>query len=249
VAEFDEKRRFYGEAHPVFQEQYLGKWVFYSGTVYGHDFDPARNIRDAFTIPPEWRRIRGIDFGYRDPFVCLWFAVAEDSLEHHTQKGELILYREYYQAGRAMAEHAEIIKRLTGDEKVLYTVADESEAQSIVDLRRFGVPAFPSNRDRRAGRLLVGNAFRSGKLTLLRGACPKTVSELAFYRWDRDRDKEGAKELTIGDDHAMDAMRYAVMSRPQPRTLVNRTPKGSFAYEMQLQKLERDRAVWPTMVR
>ena len=249
VKEFDEKRRFYGEAHPVFQEQYLGRWTFYSGTVYGHDFDPARNIREPFLIPPEWRRIRGIDFGYRDPFVCLWFAVAEDSLEHKTQKGELILYREYYQQGRAMAEHAEILRGLSKDERILYTVADSSEAQSIADLRRLGVPAFESNRDRRAGRLLVGDAFRTGRLTLVRGACPNTIRELSFYRWDKDRDKEGAKELTVGDDHAMDAMRYAVMSRPQPRTLLARTPKGSFAYEMQIQKMERERAVWPTMAR
>ena len=239
--EFEEKRAFYGESHPVFQEQYLGRWTFFSGVVYGHDFDVARNVMEPLPegIPREWRRIRAIDFGYRDPFVCLWFAVTPD--------GSLILYREYYQPQRNMDAHARAIRDLTGDEPVLYTVADSSEPQAIADLRRLGVPAIEAKRDRRAGRMLVGDYLRSGRLRFVRGACPETLRELNFYRWDVDKNKEGAKEATVGDDHAMDAMRYAIMSRPAPRMARIVEPRNTFRAVMRQRTRERVMGAWMPM--
>ena len=245
MEEFESKRAYYGADHPAFREQYLGEWTFYEGTVYGHDFEASRNLIDPFEIPREWRRIRSIDFGYRDPFCCLWFAVAEDSQRLQTGKGDLLLYREYYHPQRAMAQHAQAIRELSKDEQILYTVADSSEQQSIEDLRRLGVPAIDANRDRRAGRMLVGDYFRDGRLKFFRGTCPNTVRELQFYRWDRDKDKEGAKELTVGNDHAMDALRYAIMSRPAPRAPRYRSSVGTFGHEMLQRQLERDRGIWP----
>lgn len=230
--ELERARQMYGNAHPVFREQYLGEWVFYSGTVYGHDFVVERTVIEPFTIPLEWRRIRSIDFGYRDPFVCLWFAIAEASERLGTRLGDLILYREYYHKQRAMAEHAEAIRKLSEGERILYTIADSAEQQSIADLRLLGVPALDAKKDRRAGRMLVGDYFRDGRLKFFKGACRETLRELNHYRWDSDKDKEGAKELTMGDDHAMDALRYAVMSRPQPRKAPWRATKGTFEYEV-----------------
>ena len=241
IEEFESKKAFYGEQHPVFQEQYLGKWTFYSGVVYGHDFDITRNVIDLPPegIPAEWRRIRSIDFGYRDPFVCLWAALTPD--------GEIWIYREHYQTQRAMAEHASVIRQRSEGEDILYTVADSSEPQSIADLRRLGVSALEANRDRRAGRMLVGDYLRSGRLKFVRGAVPELMREIAWYRWDKDKDKEGAKEATIGDDHAMDALRYLIMSRPRPATQPFRIPRHSFAGEMRQKYLERARASWPTL--
>jgi hypothetical protein len=73
------------------------------------------------------------------------------------------------------------------------------------------------------------------------------MRELAWYRWDRDKDKEGAKEATVGDDHAMDALRYLIMSRPRGTTKPFVVPRNSFAYEMQRKSLERARKAWPTL--
>ena len=94
--------------------------------------------------------------------------------------------------------------------------------------------------------MLVGDAFRAGNLKLFRGACPETLRELSFYRWDTDKDKEGAKELTLGDDHCMDALRYAIMSRPAPHSRIFATPPDSFAAEMRKRLRERQRLAWPT---
>ena len=234
--ELEEKRAQYGEDHPVFQEQYLGQWAFHSGRVYGHDFDATRNLIDPFEIPKDWRRIRAIDFGYRDPFVCLWFAIPPS--------GGLVGYREYYHPERNMAHHAQAIRELSKDEQILYTVADSSEPQAIADLRRLGVPAIPAKRDRRAGRMLVGDGLRSGALRFFRHAVPNLVHEIHWYAWDVDKNKEGAKEATVGDDHAMDALRYAVMSRPVPAARHVRPPANTFDAVMRQRRQERLAGAW-----
>lgn len=235
--EFEAKKAQYGETHPVFREQYLGHWTFQEGVVYGADYDKGRNIIEPFDIPREWRRIRAIDFGYRDPFVCLWFAISPD--------GGLICYREYYTKERAMAHHAQAIRELTGDEHVLYTVADSSEPQAIADLRRLGVPAIEAKRDRRAGRMLVGDYLRDGRLTFFRNKTPNLIKEINWYRWDVDKNKEGAKEATVGDDHAMDAMRYACMSRPAPAPKRIKEPSNTFRATMRQRTRDRQMGAWP----
>ena len=236
----------------MFREQYLGQWTFASGTVYGHDFDPETNVLDLDAalaargldptagLPAEWPRIRAIDFGYRDPFVCLWFAISPDS--------ELWCYREYYHPGRSMAHHAQAIRELSQGEHILYTVADSSEPQSIADLRRLGVPAIEAKRDRRAGRMLVGDYLRDGRLRFVRGQCPQTIREINFYRWDVDKNKEGAKEATIGDDHAMDAMRYAIMSRPTPAQGRILKPTNTFDAAVARRRRQSQAEQWPLMV-
>ena len=210
--------------------------MFYTGTVFGPSFDPTRNLIDAYEIPADTRRIRAIDFGYRDPFVCKWYALTGD--------GGLDCYREYYVAGKDLYEHAQAIRDLTGDEKIYYTVADRSEPQQIADLRRYGVPCLESNSDRREGRILMGEYLRTGRLRYFRGRCPDTIREMAHYRWDKDANKEGSKEKTLGDDHAMDADRYAVMSRPQPKKPRFTIPKGSFADELAQRRQARMRRLW-----
>jgi hypothetical protein len=65
---------------------YEGRWVSAEGTVY--EFDASVHLIDPFSIPADWRRIRSIDFGYTNPFVCGWWAIDPD--------GRMYLYREIY---------------------------------------------------------------------------------------------------------------------------------------------------------
>lgn len=80
-----------------------GKWVIAEGAVY--DYDPAVHVIDWFEPPAGWRRIRSIDFGYTNPFVCQWWALDDDE--------RLYLYRELYMSQRIVADHAGEIARLT----------------------------------------------------------------------------------------------------------------------------------------
>jgi len=118
---YNKMKEYYGDDSPIFREQYMGEWVFYGGRVYPM-FDPDTHVIDPFEIPSHWPRIRGIDFGHRDPFVCLWAAVGP--------QGELYFYREYHSVtGDPTRIHSQHIKGYEKDEPVSYSVADPQAAQ------------------------------------------------------------------------------------------------------------------------
>jgi len=86
VSEMEQARKELGEDSPIFREQYLGEWVFYGGLVYP-TYNPDLHVIEPFDIPKSWKIIRGIDFGHRDPFVCLGCAVGPNN--------ELYIFDEY----------------------------------------------------------------------------------------------------------------------------------------------------------
>ena len=241
IEEIEKAMKMYGVDSPVFREQYLGEWVFYSGLVYSA-FDPELHIIEPFEIPASWPRYRGIDFGMRDPFVCLWCAVGPSQ--------ELYFYREYYyRDGAPMAHHVAAIKAMSLGEHITMTTADSESAQSIEDLSYSGIPCVAASKDRAAGRARVLEYMQptvEGVLTYPKKDCirererlPKmyffnTMKELfreiKFYRWKEGRPVEGDKERTEGDDHAMDTMRYICMERPSPFVIRNKVVPGSFDF-------------------
>lgn len=80
-----------------------GLWVSAEGAVY-EDYRYEVHVVEPFVIPSNWSRFRAIDFGYRNPFVCQWWAVDPD--------GRLYLYREIYMTGRTVRAHGEQIKQV-----------------------------------------------------------------------------------------------------------------------------------------
>lgn len=80
-----------------------GQWVQAEGAVY-NEFSDQHHTCDAFEIPSGWRKIRSIDFGYTNPFVCQWWAMDHD--------GRLFRYRELYMTKKTVAVHADVIKRV-----------------------------------------------------------------------------------------------------------------------------------------
>lgn len=77
-----------------------GEVVDLSGRVHA-DWRRDIHVVPAFAPPPEWPRMTGIDFGFRDPFVCLWAAQAPDDVLH--------IYREHYRSEQTTAYHAQAI--------------------------------------------------------------------------------------------------------------------------------------------
>lgn len=243
MEEFYRAKKFYGEDHPVFREQYLGEWVFYGGMVYP-TYNPAMHVIDPFDIPKDWAKLRAIDFGHRDPFVCLWGAVGPEN--------EVYIYREYYnREGTSIREHANAIKEYSQrDGKIAKTVADPESKQSIEDLCYERIPCTQANNDRGAGRMKVTDyltatpegprpwslqGIETNRVKWPRvyifNTCKELTREFKFFRW-KERGKiavEGEKEKTEGEDHAMDALRYLLMERPSPFRFTKRIPYNSFA--------------------
>lgn len=192
-----------------------GKWVSAEGVVYDH-YNPASHIIEHFSPPPDWRRIRSIDFGYRNPFTCQWWAMDYD--------GNMYLYRELYQSGVIVSDHADTINALSRGEAIEATVADH-DAEDRATLEAKGIYTIAARKPIRTGIEAVNQRFRDGRLLIMRDAlyrrdealadakAPLSLAdEIPGYVWPDGIDGKPNKEVPVDkDNHGCDAMRYAVM--------------------------------------
>lgn len=196
-----------------------GRWVSAEGTVYA--FDPRIHVIEPFAIPAAWTRLRGIDFGFVNPFVCLWVALDGD--------GRAYLYRELYRTQRTVAEHAARIKALSGQEVYEATLADH-DAEGRETLQQAGVFTLPAQKAISVGiqaveaRLAVAGDGRP-RLFVFRGALVErdeslaerhlpvcTEQEFDAYSWPKASDGRPIKEVPVDlHNHGMDALRYVIM--------------------------------------
>lgn len=194
-----------------------GKWVMAEGAVYD-GFSDALHVIDPFPIPADWPRYRSIDFGYTNPFVCLWAAADPD--------GRLYLYREIYKTQTLVEDHAARIEALREGERYQFTVADH-DAEDRATLDRHGIPTRPANKAVSTGIQAVAERLKvagDGKprLFIFRDSLvdrdlaleatkkpTRTSAEFGGYVWN---DKVRKEEPVKADDHGLDALRYLVMA-------------------------------------
>lgn len=195
-------------------------WVQAEGAVY-ETFDVSIHEIDPFEIPASWRRIRAIDFGYANPFVCQWWAVDND--------GRMYLYRELYGTRRIVQDWAADIIRLSEGEEIEVTVADH-DAEDRATLERYGIGTIPAQKAISPGiqavtRRLARQEDGKPRLFVFRGALVQedqalterkqptcTAAEFPAYAWPKSGDGKPVKEVPVKEnDHGMDPMRYAVM--------------------------------------
>jgi phage terminase large subunit len=181
------------------QQELHGQFVAFEGLIYS-EFRSGIHVTNV-EPPKDWRRIRSIDWGYTNPFVCLWGAQDED--------GRLYIYDEYYQRRELVAHHAAVINARGEAEQ---TVADH-DAQDNAEIRQHGIVTQKAKKDVLAGiqkvksRLIVQG---DGKPRLfIHERCTNLLKELGMYRWKENSTKE---EPVKEADHAMDALRYMVMA-------------------------------------
>jgi len=205
----------------------LGLWVGAEGMVY-EDWNADVHLVDRFNIPYNWRRIRAIDFGFTNPFVCLWFAIDGD--------GRMYLYRQLFMSQRTVRAHAEQINRLSEGERYEATVADH-DAEDRATLAEHSIRTTAADKRVKWGIERVQERLRvqrdgKARLYILRDSLveadpllemkfrPLTVEqEFPGYVWTPERDGVAAKEEPVKvDDHGLDALRYAVAYADRPNT-------------------------------
>ena len=85
-----------------------GEWHVSGGLVYDEWVREVHCI-DPFKIPNEWTLYRGIDFGTRHPFVCIWIAVSPDQ--------DIYLFDELYSVEKTMEENALLVIEKSGNSR------------------------------------------------------------------------------------------------------------------------------------
>ena len=198
-----------------------GKWTLAEGVVY--EFNELVHLIKRFPIPKDWQRFLSIDFGYRNPFCCNWWAV-------HPETGAAYRYREIYMRGRLVRIHAEEIKKQSENEKIQFAVCDHDAdgrdiLESITGIRTVAAKKAISrgieevqyrlNPDDHDQPLIYffKDALVEVDQGLLEDMQPiNTVQEFSAYTWRVDLDGKPNKEEPIDDyNHGMDNTRYAMM--------------------------------------
>jgi phage terminase large subunit len=188
-----------------------GEWCETDGAVYD-EFEEELHVIDA--MPAGWQAwpcFRAIDFGYTNPFVCLWASADPD--------GRLYVWQERYVARQTVQVHSVAIKQVAV--KAQWTVADH-DAEDRATLHAAGIPTLPALKDVAMGikavkeRLKVQPDGRPRVFFL--AACRDLIAEMYDYVWAPPAEARNAREEPVKDrDHAMDALRYLVMQLDCPR--------------------------------
>lgn len=185
----------------------LGEWGVSEGLIYT-DWETMR-----FDVPsllrqrdqrgdPQVRAYYGMDFGFaQDPTAGVELLVDQ---EHQ----RIYVSDEIYGTGmtnediyRALVDHGWVSRRI---------VADSAEPRTINELRRLGA-------ERMVGAQKGPDSIRAGIQRLqdwhivVHVDCENVIRELSNYQWKTERatGRQLPRPLENGNDHAMDAMRYA----------------------------------------
>ena len=203
---------------PTQRQQLLeGNWDVAEGAAFT-EFDPKTHVITPFALPLHWERTKGIDYGYASESCCLWGAI-------DINDGTLIIYRELYKKGLTGEELASIITDMETEDPfsvggVLDTAAwantgtiGPTVGESLV---RAGHKLRRADKNRVQGKVQVHEFLKvqeNGRPKLqIFNTCPNLIRELQSIPLSKNNPEDVD---THASDHAYDALRYMIMSRPR----------------------------------
>jgi hypothetical protein len=173
------------------------------------------HVTQPWEIPNYWPRWRAIDWGFSNPFCCLWLAKDSDT-------GQVIVYREAYKSQLTDRQQASLIKDLTLPTEVINaTYADPSMwarknlgnivSSTADEYKAMGVVLTQADNDRISGKRKVDRILcrladgRPGLVIF--STCANLVRTLPALPYDKSRVEDVD---TSAEDHAYDTLRYGL---------------------------------------
>ena len=204
---------------PTQRKQLLeGNWDVSEGAAFT-EFDAEIHVIPPFKIPLHWMRVKGVDYGYAAESACVWATIDPDD-------ETLIVYKELYKKG------------LTGEDlsnmMIEYEKEERRSIQGVLDyaawnrtgaggptvgetLVRAGHKLRPADKNRIQGKIQVHERLKQNRTTgrprlQIFSTCVNMIRELQSIPIDPNKPEDVD---TKASDHAYDALRYLIMSRPQ----------------------------------
>lgn len=235
-ADPDYVNRLKGLGSPELVRAWLdGDWSVVQGA-YFPEFDPTRHIVQPFDVPPDWPRLRAMDWGSAAPFCVHWAALAMDNYPlpdgRVIPKGALVVYREWYGAKGAnvgLKLDAEVV----AEGIVERTPEWETISDMVIDPSAFAQNGGPSIAERMMMKVGGGAlSMRRGDNKRIPGwdalrqrlkgdgerpmiywfsTCQHAIRTIPGLQHDETKMEDMDTE---GEDHAADCDRYLCMMRP-----------------------------------
>ena len=200
------------------QARKYGRFTSGTGMVYS-EFDENFNVIEPFDVPTEWYDKISIDPGLHNPLSCHWYACDYD--------GNIYVIAEHYEKQKPIDYHAEKIKEISKYlewptkngriEAIIDSAANQRTLASEKSVSELfydnGILVNPYvNKDLFSGinrvKSYICNSAGIRKLFIFKN-CVNMVREIKSYYWGNN------DAPTKKDDHALDELRYYIMSRPE----------------------------------
>ena len=207
------------KALPPTQRQQLleGNWDVAEGAAFT-EFEAMSHIITPFEIPIHWERIKGIDYGYASESACVWGTVDPSD-------GTLIIYRELYRKGLLGTELGEMLTNMEMEDPFSVPGVLDTACWSRTGttgptvgetLQRAGHKLRRADKNRIQGKIQIHEYLKikqSGRPRIqIFNTCPNLIRELQSIPLDKSNPED---VNTHAPDHAYDALRYLIMSRPR----------------------------------
>lgn len=180
-----------------FAQEYLADFRKSEGLVY-KDFDRNKHIFDDLNNIREIKRIIGLDFGFTNPTAILTISIDYDNTYW--------VRSEFYKTNKTTEEIINYCKTLNGNE----FYPDPAEPDRIKQMMDAGLNIQEVSKDIEFGITCVQQMFRTNKLRIHKD-CINLLSELETYHYPDKKPEKNEAELPVKEnDHACDALRYAL---------------------------------------
>ena len=188
----------------AFAQEYMADFRKQQGLVY-KEFSRDYNVYDGEPARPRAEYLGGVDFGFRNPAAVIHAYFDTD--------GHYWITDEFYKTERTEEQVCEYV-RSCGFEM---TYPDPENASAIEVLNRKGVNVQEVVKGKgsvKSGIDAVRNLFKQNRLHIHK-SCVNLIWELETYSYkEKKPDNNEPEEPVKENDHACDALRYIIMSRP-----------------------------------
>ena len=201
-----------------YKRNYLGEWCLAEGAIFDF-FD--RNIY-VVRKPPRaadyW--IVGVDYGTNNAFAAVLIGVNVGMYEQ--TRPMMWVEKEYYwdfrEKGRqkTSSEFADDLQSWLRPYSVKSVYIDPSAANFRLDLQRRGIHPVNADNDVDNGIIKMTSDMKAGRLFIC-AECTNLIREVESYVWDPKCLERGEDAPLKLNDHAIDALRYAVNTHKVPK--------------------------------
>ncbi len=203
-----------------------GLWVQAEGAIYDF-FAPELHVIDFPGQFPEYT-ILGIDYGTTNPFAAVLIGVNPNKYPNMWVEKEYYYDSKKHQRQKTDGEYVEDLKAkfFSGTcipPRAIYL--DPSAASFNAALRKEGISNVSEAKNEVIdGIRLVSHYMNQGSLKITK-QCPNVISEMQSYVWDTKASIRGVEQPLKQNDHALDALRYAIYTHFFGRSSRSMTPR------------------------
>lgn len=192
-----------------FRRFYLGEWCLAEGAIFDF-FDRRTHVDNQRKSCDFW--IAGVDYGTANAFACVIIGIKTQKYANDTAYGQV--QAEYYYMGKnsrskTNSEYADDLSTLFDKFPPRFVYLDPSAASFKAELQRIGIAVRDTDNEVLSGITLMTDLIARGDVSIHQ-SCTNLIKEIQGYCWDDKAAKKGLDKPIKQNDHAIDAMRYAL---------------------------------------